>query len=57
MINADRFDFVLLGFIHNFVCIADDSMGYKFAPCNKWTCYNEEEPEKSDVTACERLMV
>ena len=43
--------------IHNFVCVADDSMGYKFAPCNKWTCYNEEEPEKSDVTACERVMV
>lgn len=39
------------------VCVSDDSMGYKFAPCNKWICYDKDDPEKSDLTACERVMV
>ena len=37
------------------VCVADDSQGYKFAPCNNWICDNEDDPMKSDIAACERV--
>jgi len=36
-------------------CVADNSQIYKFAPCNNWICFNEEEPAKSDIEACERF--
>mmetsp|Transcript_14770 Transcript_14770/g.31293 ORF Transcript_14770/g.31293 Transcript_14770/m.31293 type:complete len:238 (+) Transcript_14770:3-716(+) len=35
------------------LCVADDSEVYKFAPCNNWICYNDEEPLKRDMAACE----
>ena len=39
----------------NRVCVSDVSIEYRFAPCNNWICHVSDEPEKSDVTACERI--
>lgn len=39
----------------NQLCVADDSLGYSFAPCNNWMCHDMEDPSKSDITACERV--
>ena len=36
------------------VCVAGDSQGYKFAPCNYWVCFNENEPKTNDLSSCER---
>ena len=43
--------------LSNSVCVAHISYGFEFAPCNKWVCHSKEMPEKSDITACERVMV
>ena len=37
------------------VCVSDSSIEFKFSPCNNWLCYDDEDPSKSDVTACERV--
>ena len=39
----------------NRVCVSDVSIEYRFAPCNNWICHVSDEPDKSDVTACERI--
>ena len=40
---------------HRGLCVGDNSMGYKFAPCNNWLCHNPDEPSKSDPKSCERF--
>ena len=36
------------------VCVGEDDMGYKFAPCNKWLCIDFDDPLKNDISSCER---
>lgn len=37
------------------VCVTEESIVYKFAPCNMWLCYNAGEPEKSDPVTCVQM--
>ena len=41
--------------LSNKICVGEDSVGYKFAPCNNWLCYDPQDPAKSDALSCERV--